>query len=87
MTLFSLLCVRGDELAQPLGDDNDGADESMARAGGGTGTAASAVASGAPGDAKRRALDNSEAETVDKIRQPASLQVSLGSCFPPHRTP
>lgn len=59
-----------------MGDDKDGAAESMARAGGGTDTAASAVASGAPGDAKRRALDNSEAETVDKIRQPASLQVS-----------
>ncbi len=39
------------------------------------GTGGSVVASGAPGDAKRRAL-SSEAESGHNIRQPASLQVA-----------
>ena len=62
------MLVRGDELVAAV-------DESGAEAATNAGTGGSAVASGAPGDAKRRALDVSDAESTEKIRQPASLQV------------
>lgn len=67
---------RGDELVEPIAEPPETqvlkVSEGDARTN--AGTVGSAVASGAPGDAKRRAL-SSEAETVDSIRQPASLQV------------
>jgi len=68
--------IRGDEEVQPVveGQDipslNAEAGDAMANTGG------SAVSSGAPGDAKRRALEASAAAGSDSIRQPASLQVS-----------
>ena len=64
------MLARGDELAAAV-------DESGAEAVTNAGTGGSAVASGAPGDAKRRALDVSEAESTDKIRQPASLSLQV----------
>ena len=78
LQLNSIVCLipqtRGDEEVQPNDDEQDNpspkavAGDTQASMGG------SAVASGAPGDAKRRALEPSEAAGSDSIRQSAPLQ-------------
>ena len=73
--------IRGDEEVQPVDEGQDipslnaEAGDALAN------TGVSTVSSGAPGDAKRRALEPSEAAGSDSIRQSASLQVGHLLCI------
>jgi hypothetical protein len=68
---------RGDELVQPIDQQQEKQNLSVgdgaARTNAGTG--GSAVASLATDNARPRAVDTSEAESANSLRQPASLQV------------